>query len=65
MLHCRTLQELFFIKPLLLRAGDVADLPNTEKQMQRAGQNEETQECVSNERKRKKITERELNETGK
>lgn len=28
--HCRTLQDLFFKKPLLSRAGDAADFPDTE-----------------------------------
>ena len=27
--HCRTLHDLFFIKPLLSRAGVVADFSNT------------------------------------
>jgi len=34
-MHCRALQNLFFIRPLLPRAGDTADIPNTEKQTQR------------------------------
>ena len=28
---CRALQDLFFIRPLLSRARDIADFPNTEK----------------------------------
>ena len=28
-LHCRAPQNLFFIRPLLSRSGDVADFPNT------------------------------------
>ena len=30
-LRCRALQDLFFIRPLLSRAGDIADFPNIEK----------------------------------
>ena len=33
-LHCRALQDLFFIRPLLSRAADIPDFPNTEKQTQ-------------------------------
>ena len=44
------LQDLFFIKPLLSRTGDVANFPNTEKQTQRVSQNEEIEEYVQNER---------------
>ena len=33
-LSIRALQELFFIKLLFLRVGDVADFLNTEKQIQ-------------------------------
>ena len=29
-LHYRALQDLFFIKPLLSRAGNLADFPNIE-----------------------------------
>ena len=39
-LHCRALQDLFFIRPLLAKAGDVAYFPNTQKQTQRVRQNE-------------------------
>ena len=49
-LHYRTLQKLFFIKPLLSRTGDVSDFPNTQKQTERVRQNEETEEYVPNER---------------
>ena len=31
-MHCWALQDLFFIRPLLSRAGDVADFPTTWKQ---------------------------------
>ena len=41
-LHSKILQDLFFIKPLPLRTGDVADFSNTEKQAQRLRQNERT-----------------------
>ena len=34
-LHCRAVQDFFFIRPLLSRAGDVADFPNIEKHTQR------------------------------
>ena len=40
-LHCRALQDLFFTRPLLVRAEDMADLPNTQKQTDRVRQNEE------------------------
>ena len=43
-LHCRALQDLFFIKLLPLRVEDVADFPSTQKQTQRVRQNEETEE---------------------
>lgn len=47
-LYCRALQDLVFIKPLQSRTEDIADLLNTEKQVQR--QNEKTEEFVPNER---------------
>lgn len=31
-LYCRTLEDLFIIRPLLLRAEDVADFTNTKRQ---------------------------------
>ena len=34
-LHDRALKDLYFIRQLLLRAGNVANFPNTEKQTQR------------------------------
>ena len=34
----------------IIRSGDIADIPNTEKQTQRVRQNEETEEYVPNER---------------
>jgi len=46
----RALQDLFR-RPPLLRAGDIADLPNTQKQTQRVRQNKETGKYVPNERK--------------
>ena len=49
-LNCRALQDLFFIRALLSRAGDIADFPNTKKQSQRVRQPEETEEYVPNER---------------
>lgn len=49
-LHCRALQDLSFIRPLLSREDNVADFPNTWKQIQRGRQNKETEECVPNER---------------
>ena len=49
-LHYRALQEFFFIRPLPSRAGDVADLPNVQQQTQGGRQNEDTEECVPNER---------------
>jgi len=42
--RCRALQDLFFRRPLLSRAGDIADSPNTQKQTQGVRQNEETKE---------------------
>ena len=48
-LHCRVLQNLFFITPLLLRTRDIAGFPNT-RNRHRVRQNEETKEYVSNER---------------
>ena len=49
-LYCRALQDLFFIGPLLLRAGDIADFLNTQKQAPRLRQNEETEEYLSKNR---------------
>ena len=49
-LHHRALQDCFFIRPPLLRAGDVADFPNIQKQTKRDRQNEETEEYFPNER---------------
>ena len=48
--HCRTLKDLFFIRLLLSRTGNVAEFPDTQKQTQRVRQNEETEEYVANER---------------
>lgn len=31
-LHCRILQNLFFIRSLLSRTGEIADFPNIQKQ---------------------------------
>ena len=31
-LHCRALQKLFLTRPLLSRAGDIVNFPNTKKQ---------------------------------
>jgi len=33
-LYYRVLQDLFFMRPLLPRAKDLADIPNTQKQTQ-------------------------------
>lgn len=41
--------DLFFIRPLLSRARNVANFPNTQKQTQIIGQNEETKEHVPDE----------------
>lgn len=41
-LHNRALSDLFFIRPLPSRTGDVAKFPNTEKQAKRLRQNEKT-----------------------
>ena len=49
-LHFRALQDLFFIKLLLSRVGDITDFPNTWKWTQKVRQNEETEEYVPNER---------------
>ena len=51
-LDCRAPQDLCFIKPLISRAGDVADIPNTQKETEGVGHSEETKECVSNEKNR-------------
>ena len=48
-LHCRALQDLFLVSPLLSRARDVADFLNTEKQTQRVRQ-KGREEYVPNER---------------
>lgn len=50
--HYRT--SFFFIRPPLSRTGDIADFPNTEKQIQKVRQNEKMEECVPNERTGKK-----------
>ena len=42
-LHCRTLQDLFFIRSFLSRAEDIGDFPDTEKEAQRLRQNEKTE----------------------
>ena len=34
MLLCMALKDLFFTRPLLVIAGDIADFPNTEKYRQ-------------------------------
>ena len=64
-MHCRALEDLFFVRPLLSRAGDVADFPNTQKQTQRVMQNEETEQDVPNERTgqnhRKDLSKMEIN----
>ena len=31
-LHCRVLQDLFFIRPLISRAGDTVVFPSTQKE---------------------------------
>ena len=54
-LHCRAIQDHFFIRPLLARAGDIDDFPNTQKQLQRVRQNKETEEYVPNERTGQKL----------
>lgn len=43
-LPCGSLQDLFFIRLLLLRAGDIVDFPNTHKQTQRVRQKEDIEE---------------------
>ena len=54
-------KDLFFLRPILSRAGDIADFLNTEKQTQRVRQNEEIEDYVLNGRI-DKITARELSE---
>ena len=49
-LHSRALQDLFFIRPLPSRTGDIADFPNTQKQAERLRQKEETEEFAPDER---------------
>lgn len=34
-LHCRALQNLFFIRPLPSKVRDVAGFPNTQKQIEK------------------------------
>ena len=41
--HCKALQNLFFIRPLLSGARDIADFTNTKKQTQRVSHSEETE----------------------
>ena len=55
-MHCRALQDLFFIRTLLSRAGDIGD---TEIDTER--QNEETDKYAPNQRtgKKKKNTQEE------
>ena len=50
----RTLRDLFFIRPLPSRTGDIADFSNTEKQAQSPRQNEKMEKYVPNEKKKKK-----------
>lgn len=64
-MHHRALWRLFFVRPLLLRAGDVTDFPETWKQMQRVRQNEETEECMSQMKEQDKVTARDLSEMEK
>ena len=49
-LHCRTRQAPLFIRLLLLRARDIANLPNTQKQTQGVRYNEETEKHLPNKR---------------
>ena len=49
-LHYRASQDIFFKRPLLSKAGDLADFPNTKKQIQRVRQNNETEKYIPNER---------------
>ena len=39
--HCTAghYRDLFFIRTLLIRSGDIGDFPNTEKQRERSGKN--------------------------
>ena len=39
-------EDLFLIRPLLSRSGDITDFPNTYKQTQNVKQNEETEEYI-------------------
>ena len=50
-LHCRALLDLFFIRPLPSRTGDIPDFPNIEKQDQRIRKNKKTEVFVPNERR--------------
>ena len=45
-----TVQGLSFIRPLLSKAGDIADFPNTLKK--RVRENEESERYIPNERRR-------------
>ena len=49
-LYGRVLQDNFFIKLLLSRAGGIADFPNMQKETRRDRPNEETEEYIPNER---------------
>ena len=49
-LHCRVLQDLFFIRLLLSKAENIADFPSTQKQTQSIKQNEGTEKYAPNER---------------
>ena len=60
-LHYKAQHDLFFIRLLLSRAGDTADLPNTQQQTQRIGKNER-QRNIFQMKEQGKITERELKE---
>ena len=53
-LHCNAPQDLFFIRPLLSKAGDIADVPKILKNSHRVTQNEDTEEYIPNERTRQK-----------
>lgn len=47
-LYYRVLLDLFFIRPLLSTAGDVANFPNTKKQIQRVRQIKKMKKYVQN-----------------
>ena len=49
-LHCRAIQDPFFIKLLLSRTEDTVNFLNTWKQSQRGRQKEETEKFIPNER---------------